>query len=424
MRSRLILVSLCGLLGCLAQGPPSDNQIRFYQWRIQRDPTEYSGYDHLGSAYLQKARESGDPVYYGLGEKAYLQAQSLLTAGDPDSAGLVAHLAALYLSEHRFQDAIDLAQRALRLNAELIAVNATLGDAQLETGQYEAAAVTYALLKTPATALSPRPGLRYLAETRQASLAYIQGNPTDAIAHMQAAVGLARQAGLAKENIAWTQFSLGELHFGVGDLDHAEQAYQAALLSYPNYHRALAWLGQLRAAQGKCAEAAELYRKALAVIPLPVYAGALGDVYSKLGEKDKAQKQYALVAVIARLSELNQQLFRRELAIFWADHDMRLKDALEFAQQELKLRQDVFTWDVLSWAQFKNGMITEAAQSIEHSLAIGTQDPLIFFHAGMIYSRLGDTPKATKFLQRALAINPHFHIFYADTAVHTLAGLQ
>jgi tetratricopeptide (TPR) repeat protein len=423
MRIRFIFVSLCGLLECLAQGPPSDNQIRFYQWRIQRDPTEYAGYDHLGSAYLQKARESGDPIYYGLSEKAYRRAQSLLSPGDPDSAGLIAHLAALYLSEHRFQEAIDLSQKALQLNPELITVNATLGDAQLETGKYEAAAATYALLKT-GDAISPRPGLRYLAETRQAGLAYIQGNPTEAIAHMQAAVPLARQAGLAKENIAWTQFSLGELYFGTGDLDHAEQAYQAALLSYPNYHRALAWLGQLRAAQGKCAEAAELYRKALAVIPLPVYAAALGDIYSKLGEKDKAQKQYALVDVIARLSELNQQLFRRELAIFWADHDMRLKDALDFAQQELKLRQDVFTWDVLSWAQFKNGKITEAAQSIEHSLAIGTQDPLIFFHAGMIYSKLPDAPKAAKFLHRALAINPHFHIFYAETAVRTLEGLQ
>jgi tetratricopeptide (TPR) repeat protein len=420
MRIRLIFVSLCGLLGCLAQGPSSDNQIRFYQWRIQRDTTEYSGYNHLGSAYLQKARESGDPVYYGLSEKAYLQAQSLLAGDDPDSAGLMAHLAALYLSEHRFEEAIALSQKALRLNPELISVNATLGDAQLETGQYDAAAASYALLKTPADAIPPRPGLHYLAETRQASLAYIQGNPKDAIAHMQAAVELARQASLAKENVAWTQFSLGELYYGIGDLAHAEQAYQAALLSYPNYHRALAWLGQLRAAQGKCAEAVELYRKALAVIPLPVYAAALGDVYTKLGEKDKAQKQFALVDVIARLSALNQQLFRRELAIFWADHDMRLPEALQYAQEELQLRQDVFTWDVLSWAQFKNGKTTEAAQSIEHSLATGTQDPLIFFHAGMIYSRLGDASKAAQLLKRALAINPHFHIFYAELAAQTL----
>src|SRR5580704_3165453 len=420
MRIKLIFVSLCGLLACLAQGPPSDNQIRFYQWRIQRDPTEYSGYDHLGSAYLQKARESGDPVYYGLSEKAYLQGQALLAPDDADSDGLVAHLAALYLSEHRFEEAMALSQKALKLNAELIPVYATLGDAQLETGQYDAAAASYARLQTPADAVPPRPGLRYLAESRQASLSYILGKPADAIAHMEAAVALARQANLAKENIAWSQFSLGELYFGVGDLPHAEQAYQAALLSYPNYHRALAWLGQLRAAQGKCAEAAELYRKALAVIPLPIYAAALGDLYGKLGEKDKAKKQYDLVGVIARLSALNQQLFRRELAAFWADHDMRLPEALQFAQDELRLRQDVFTWDVLSWAQFKNGKIAEAGQSIEHALAIGTKDPLIFFHAGMIYSRLGDAGKAAKFLQQALAINPHFHIFYAETAARTL----
>jgi len=42
----------------------------------------------------------------------------------------------------------------------------------------------------------------------------------------------------------------------------------------------------------------------------------------------------------------------------------------------------------------------------------------------MIYSRLGDAGKAAKFLQQALAINPHFHIFYAETAARTLDGLQ
>jgi len=424
MKIKLILALVCRLVPCFAQGQPSDNQIRFYQLRIQRDPEDYSGYDHLGSSYLQKARESGDPVYYELSEKAYLRAQSLLAANDPDSAGLIAHLATLYLSEHRFEEAIALAQQALHLNHELLSVYATLGDAQLETGQYDQASASYAMLRLPADYVQPRPGLRYLAETRQASLSYILGKPQEAIAHLQGAIELGREANLAKENIAWTQFSLGELYFGLGDLAHAEEAYQAALRSYPNYHRALAWLGQLRAAQGRCAEAAELYRKALSVIPLPIYAAALGDIYTKLGAKAKAKQQYDLVDVIARLSALNQQLFRRELAVFWSDHDQRLPEALQLAQDELRLRQDVFTWDVLGWAQFKNGKTAEAGQSIEHALALGTKDPTLFFHAGMIYSSAGDAPKAKTFLAQALAMNPQFHILHAETAARTLEGLR
>ena len=427
LAAKLIPVMLVGLAAAMtlyAQGGGSDNQIRFYQWRIQRDLDDYTNYDHLGSAYLQKARETGDPIYYNFSEKAYLQAQSLLPSTDVDSASIIAHLGALYLSEHRFQEAFTSGEKALSLNPDLLSVNATIGDAQIETGRYDEAAVSYTKLKAPLDSIQPRPGLQYLAETRQASLNYLRGRPTEAIEHMRAAIAMAQKAGLPKENIAWSQFSLGELYFGIGDAPHAEEEYQAALATYPNYHRALAWLAQLRASQGKYSAAVALYRKAIAIIPLPVYAAALGDLYAKLGESGNAKKQYQVVELIARLGALNQQLFRRELALFWADHDMRLPEALQFALSELSVRKDVFTWDVLSWVQFKNGMTAEAVESIEHALAIGTKDAQLFFHAGMIYERQGDSRKAMQFLQRALTLNPNFHISYAESARQTLDRLK
>jgi hypothetical protein len=53
----------------------------------------------------------------------------------------------------------------------------------------------------------------------------------------------------------------------------------------------------------------------------------------------------------------------------------------------------------------------------------GTKDPQLFFHAGMIYEKLGHTAKAKDYLQRALAINPHFHILYSGMATETLARM-
>ena len=427
MRIKLILTLAMGLLSCgsaLAQKTASDRVIEFYQWRVSGDPEEYTNYDHLGSAYLQKARESGDPVYYELSEKSYKGALGLLSEDKPEAAGTSAHLAALYLSEHRFEEALALASKALALDPDLLSAYATRGDAQLETGKYDGAAISYAKLNVPEGSLPPRPGLGYLSETRQASRSYLVGRPQDAIEHMKAAIAEGREARLPKENIAWCQFSLGELYYGIGDFAGAETFYQTALQTYPNYHRALAWLGQLRAAQSRFAEAADLYRKAIAIIPLPVYAAALGDIYTKMGESDAARKEYGLVDFIAKLSALNQQLFRRELASFYADHDVHLGEALHLAQSELQQRQDVYTWDVLAWAYFKNGDTAEAAEAISHALAQGTRDPMIFFHAGMIQYRAGDYEKARDFLKLALAINPHFHLRYADVAGQALEQLN
>ncbi len=426
MKSKLALAIVLGLLDCgavLAQKTASDQRIQFYQWRVSRDPAEYINYDNLGSAYLQKARESGDPVYYELAEKSYVQALALLEKDKPEAAGSTAHLAALYLSEHRFKEALSLANKALVLDSEILSAYAILGDAQLETGKYEEAASSYAKLKVPAESLPPRPALSFLSETRQAGLGYIQGRPQESVEHMQAAITKARAANLPKENVAWSQFSLGELYYGMGDFARAEVSYQEALQTYPNYHRALAWLGQLRVAQGRYVEAEELYRRAIAIIPLPIYASALGDVYRKMGQAEEAARQYALVDFIAKLSALNQQLFRRELASFYADHDLHLTEALEFAKEEIELRQDVYSWDVLAWAYLKSGRTAEAKDAVTHALAQGTKDPLILFHAGMIYEKLGDSAKAKEYLDGALLINPHFHIFYSDTARETLARL-
>ena len=427
MRIKQALALVVGLLGCacvFAQKTRSDRVIEFYQSRISEDPEEYTNYDHLGSAYLQKAREIGDPVYYQLSEKSYKQALSLLRADKPESAGTSAHLAALYLSEHRFEESQAMANDALALDPELLSAYATLGDVQLETGHYEEAATSYAKLRSPVGSLPPRPRLAYLSETRQASRAYIEGRPQEAIEHMKAAIAKGLEAGLPKENVAWSQFSLGELYYGAGDFANAETFYQEALQTYPGYHRALAWLGQLRAAQGRYREAAELYRKAIAIIPLPVYASALGDVYAKTGQPEEAKREYDLVDLIAKLSALNQQMFRRELALFYAEHDVHLNEALDLAKSELQQRQDVYTWDVLAWAYFKNGNTAEAADAIHHALSRGTKDPLFFFHAGMIYYRAGDYDKARAFLKSALTINPHFHVRYADVAGHALAQLN
>jgi tetratricopeptide (TPR) repeat protein len=412
---RILLALTMTVSLAIAADPGSDRLIQFYQDHVLRDDTDYANYDRLGSAYLQKARETGDPVYYNLSEKAFGRALSL-TAGTRDSAGVTAHLAGLDLAEHRFAEAHALAQKTLELKPDLLSVYAVLGDSELESGDYEDAQRDYAHLNLPEGSLPPRPGITYLADTRQAGLSFIRGNTQAAITHTLAAIADATDAGLPKENIAWSQFSLGELYLATGDYQRAEAAYQSALETYPNYHRALAWLGQLRAAQGRYTEAIDLYRRAIAIIPLPVYAAALGDIYAHVGQPKAAQDQYDLVAVIARLSALNQNLFRRELAFFYADRKIHLDEALSLAQEELASRKDVYTWDVFAWVAFQNGKTAEAADAIGHALAQGTDEPLFLFHAGMIFDRLGDSSRARQYFRRALELNPGFHIVYADVA--------
>src|SRR5438552_3446118 len=44
-----------------------------------------------------------------------------------------------------------------------------------------------------------------------------------------------------------------------------------------------------------------------------------------------------------------------QLALFYADHDRRLPEALRLAEQESRSRGGVYTDDALAWAFYKNG---------------------------------------------------------------------
>jgi tetratricopeptide (TPR) repeat protein len=319
-------------------------------------------------------------------------------------------------SRHEFQQAVREAARAIELSQADAHAYGVLGDSYLELGQYEETAKAYEKM------IELDRG--FYARARLAGLKNIRGDMSGAIADLEEAIEIGKKNGLPKESIAWAQWQLGVEYFSLGITEKAEEHYLKALQTYPNYYRALAGLAQVRTTEKKDQESIQLYQKALAIIPLPEIAGALGDVLKHVGQEEQAQRYYRLVEYIGRLSAANQVIYNRELAYFYADHDMKLKEALELVQQELAVRKDIYGYDVLAWALYKNGNFPEALTAMNLALKSGTKDAKLFFHAGMIHYRLGQAAKAQEFLARALATNPHFHIFHAQVAERTLKEIN
>jgi tetratricopeptide (TPR) repeat protein len=415
----LVLLTAASLAG---EQSPTDRLIQSLQLRVRMYPQDPAGYDGLGAAYIQKGRETGDAAYYELAKQA-LGKSLELDSDDPAAAPATTHMALVYMAEHRFEDALTWAQNALALGSGDLSGWAIVVDALTDMGEYEKALAYCSRLAGPSDPRDPRRGLIYERDTRLSYLRFVSGDTKEAIELMRAAIGAAITSRMPRENIAWSQYQLGEEYYKTGDLKGAEAAYQDALATYPGYYRALAGMGAVREAQRRFSEAIALYQEAVAVVPYPIYVAALGDVYSKLGRPQQAKTQFDLVEFIGRLSDINKVLYNRELALFYADHDMKLSAALELARRELEVRRDIYTWDTLAWALYKNGRAQEAREAIVRALRPGTRDAMLFFHAGMIYDRLGETEKAKDYLGRALAANPHFHIFYAEVAERTLGEL-
>lgn len=405
-----------------AQQPSTTELVKTLQARVRRYPEDYESYAGLGAAYLQKGRETGDAADFELAKTALEKSLELLS-NDPAAAFAMTQMAVVYMAEHRFNDAFAWSQKALALGSGDPSPWAIAGDALADLGDYSGAAACYSKLDSVYGSKDEKQAFEYQRDSRMSFLRFVAGDTPAAIELMRRAVQIAIETHMPVENIAWSHHQLGEELFERGELPAAEQSYLAALAEYPAYYRGLAGLAKIRAAQGKYQDAAELYKRAVATVPYPEYAAALGDVFQKMGNSREAEKQYALVEFLGRLSEINQQIHNRDLALFYADHNLKLSAALDLARRELEVRRDIYTYDVLAWSLYKNGKNPEAVEAISKALAQGTKDAQILFHAGMIYEKSGDAVKAKSYLRQALETNPHFHILYSDLAKETLARL-
>ena len=87
------------------------------------------------------------------------------------------------------------------------------------------------------------------------------------------------------------------------------------------------------------------------------------------------------------------------------------------------MRDDIFTEDTLAWAAAMDGKWNEARVAIAKAGRLGTENSLLQYHAGVIALHFGKRQEAKLHFERALALNPEFHPFYADAARSQLAAL-
>ncbi len=387
----------------------TDAVINYLQGYLKTHPTDSVAYSNLGIWYLQKARETGDPAFYSKAEGVLRRALEL----DPQNFRTLTGIGSLALSRHQFHQALDWGKRAQPLNPYNAGIYGVIGDAQVELGNYPDAFAAFQRM------VDLRPDL-----TSYARISYareLQGNRPGAIEAMQAAVDA---GALNSEAVNWARVQLGNLYFDQGEYAQAEQAFQAALDSTPDYPYARAGLGSVRAAEGNYADAITLYTRAVNTMPLPQFVITLGDIYAAAGRPDNAARQYALAEVEEKLFAANGVDVDAELALFDADHDRDLPDTLVRARAAYERRPSVTVADILAWTLCKNGDYPAAQQMMNQALRLGTRNALMYYHAGIIAYRLGNNQLAIDYLEKAVTLNPHFSILYADSARSLLSELE
>ncbi len=370
--------------------PPSQ-RVAFWERRVSAAGTSPSYLDliYLADAYLDRSRASGD-----LGDLTRSQtALGKAAAVTPDPKGVEIRQALVAFSLHEWQQAEQLSDQLLATDPTNLAALGLSGDVYLETGRIDAARQRYATLE----GLVSSPAVW----SRLGRLAFLTGDPATAIRLVSRAAASALDEGLA-DAVAFYRFQLAELYRQTAQLDKAAAEYQSALDALSTYLPASVGLARTREAQGRRPEAIALLEKAVARLPQPETVAMLGDLYSLAGDTHRAEQTYALVDRIGQVARATGSVYDRQLTIFDADHGRDLEDAVARARQELVVRPDVYGYDALAWALFKSGDLAGAATAAARALSLGTPDPRIAYHAGMIAAAQGRSAEAGRLLSAAV----------------------
>ena len=362
---------------------PIDDEIRSLQdkARSKHQPPELM--KRLGWAFVRKARLSYDPGYYKLAEQCALVVESQ-RADDPDALLLQGHI---LQSLHKFKEAESIARKLVSVRRDP-ADQGLLGDVLMEQGNLTEAVGAYQDM------VNLRPDLQ--SYTRVAHLRWLKGDLDGAIDVIQMATTAASPR--EPEPGAWAYTRLGIYSLQAGQLDVAETSASFALEYAHDYPPALLLRGRVLLAQGKPTVALPFLRMAAALYPLPEYQWILADALSLTGETGAEQ------AMEQKLMASGATNDPRTFTLFLASRRERLQDCLQLAFNELKTRQDVFTMDALAWALRANGRFAEGLDYSRKSLAEGTQDARLFYHAGCIAMECGNHADAAEFFGKANGI--------------------
>lgn len=386
----------------------ADSEIEKAKQLVEKMPGMAKAHVTLASAYLKKVRETGDYSINREAEKSLVKALEI----EPENTDAMLLQTQIYLSEHKFQEVLELAQKISEKIPNDSGVQAAIVDAQTELGLYEDA------VKSAQKLVDLKPNSS--AYTRVAHLRALYGDVNGGIEARQLAIRIADPGD--NEHYAWLHSELGRDLFAAGRIDEAEKAFDRSLEIFPEYHWAMAGKGQVLASKGNYEPALNLFKTLYERTFQAGRAIYLGDLYMKMGRNSEGQKIYE--ETVARERGLGDQADMHRIAQFWADHDTNLDEALEIARKDREVNKDLLASDTLAWCLYKKGKFAEAKKYMAEAMRLKSKNAQFYYHAGMIENAMGNKAEAMRLLKLALDTNPSFDLLQADIARETLKSLN
>lgn len=384
--------------------------IALFERRVREDPASAADRARLAAFYLRRSRATGSVHDI---DRAVQQAERSLALREGHNAATWGTLASARLAQHDFVGALAAAQALVRDDPDSPDALALEGEVLLELGRYDEAARRFAIVERASTSLTLAPRLSRWYE--------VSGHIDRALLVSRYALRLATSSdGVSREQVAWFATRVGDLAAKRGERVAADSMYRTALAAHPDDHRVLASQARLAANHGDWRTAVAAGESAIALHLDPATLGVLRDAWLALGDTAQATS-YAAAMTASALTQPGA--IHRAWGMHLVEHGERLGQVLRRVRREAQERRDVYGADLEAWTLHAMGRDAEASRAMQRALRVGTEDALLWYHAGVIAAAEGDSAGAREYLARALAFNPSFGVRHVVAARELLAAL-
>lgn len=383
--------------------------------KVRKNPDDLKSKVQLSQAYIQEARITGDYNYY---DQACIKLLNSVLAKDPQNFEALSTLATVYLSQHHFQQGLELGLRAKKINPHAAYIYGVLTDGYVELGKYDTA------VNTVDSMCAIRPDLR--SYSRISYVREIYGDIPGAKDAMKMAV----EAGLpGMEQTEWARVYLGRLYEMTGNIDTAQFYYEESNAIRPNYAYALAGLGRIERAKKNYAQSIKYFEQAGSLVSDYSFGDELIDLYRLTNQPKKADSMAN--AVITDLTSQSNSDEKNPDAGHYTDRELAyiylkvgdIKNAAKHAEAEYSRRPDnIDVNELMAWVSYNKQEFDKAVPYMEKALRTGSKNPVLLCRAGLIYCKVNQTEKGMALLQEAVKSNPYLDENLMKEAMAYLSG--
>jgi len=348
--------------------------------KIRPDSMQLTSFGVVGSEYNRYFQETGDIQFLKKAERSLKKAVDIANIGRP---GFYRSLARNYISQHRFKEALQLADSAAAIGGDTNETHSLLFDVHMELGNYGIAEKYLDSLKNMSD-------FGYLI--RLAKWNDYNGDLDSTINFMEMASAKA-EVSKSKELMLWSYTNLGDYYGHAGSIKDSYDHYLKALeIDNNNAYakKGIAWI--VFSNDRNANEALRILDSVTKNYNAPDYFLLKAEIANYMGDNTIRRKNLEEYFNKVKNLEYGDMYNAYNLGLYTGE-TKHYDKALALAKVEVDNRPTPESYSWLAYSYLKNGDEKKALELIDDHVYGKTFEPALLFHAAEVYKANGRTEK-------------------------------